>query len=180
FMRALPAILRARPNAHVVIVGGDEVSYGTAPKEEKGWRDLILSQVQDALPMDRVHFMGKVPYPVFVSILQISRVHAYLTYPFVLSWSMLEAMAAGCLVVGSRTAPVQEVVRGGKNGLLVNFFDVEGWVTTLTNALAGPEQFTPLRAAARKTALARYDLRTVCLPELVTFVESFAPHGFES
>ncbi|MFN7223801.1 MAG: glycosyltransferase family 4 protein [Paracoccaceae bacterium] len=177
FMRALPAILRARPNAHVVIVGGDEVSYGTAPKEEKGWKDLILSQVQDALPLDRVHFMGKVPYTVFVSILQISRTHAYMTYPFVLSWSMLEAMAAGCLVVGSGTAPVQEVLRDGENGLLVDFFDVEGWVATLIKALAEPDQFAPLRAAARKTALARYDLRTVCLPELVTFVESFTPHG---
>lgn len=177
FMRALPAILHARPQAHVIIVGGDEVSYGTAPKGAKGWKDLILSEVRDALPMDRVHFMGKVPYPAFVSILQTSRAHAYLTYPFVLSWSMLEAMAAGCLVVGSRTAPVQEVLRDGENGLLVDFFDVAGWVQTLTTALAEPEKFAALRAEARRTAVAGYDLRTVCLPRTVAFIESFAPRN---
>ena len=175
FMRALPAILAARPNAHVVIVGGNEVSYGSAPKGEKGWKELILAEVKDKLPMDRVHFIGKVPYPVFVSIMQISRVHAYLTYPFVLSWSMLEAMAAGCLVVGSRTAPVQEVLRHNENGLLVDFFDVPGWADTITKALAHPVQFQPLRDAARRFAQEHYDLRSICLPRMVEFVESFGP-----
>lgn len=177
FMRALPAVLRARPNAHVVIVGGDEVSYGGAPKGAKGWKDLILSEVQADLPMDRVHFMGKVPYPTFISILQISRVHAYLTYPFVLSWSMLESMAAGCLVVGSKCAPVEEVITHGDNGLLVDFFDVAAWSDTLTETLANPERYDPLRVAARRTALAQYDLRGICLPRIVEFVEGFAPQA---
>jgi glycosyltransferase involved in cell wall biosynthesis len=175
FMRALRDVLRARPKAHAIIVGGNEVSYGNAPNGEKGWKDLILSEVQADLPMDRVHFMGKVPYPTFVSIMQISRTHAYLTYPFVLSWSMLESMAAGCLVVGSRTAPVEEVLRHGENGLLVDFFDVPGWVQTLTETLAHPERYDGLRAAARRTALSQYDLRGVCLPRMVEFVESFGP-----
>jgi glycosyltransferase involved in cell wall biosynthesis len=175
FMRALPDVLRARPEAHVVIVGGDEVSYGSTPKGAKGWKDLILSEVQADLPMDRVHFMGKVPYATFLSILQISRVHAYLTYPFVLSWSMLEAMAAGCLVVGSRTAPVEEVIVDGENGLLVDFFDVPGWTRALTTALADPAAQDGLRAAARRTALARYDLRSICLPRMVAFVEGSVP-----
>ena len=177
FMRALPAVLRARPDAHVVIVGGDEVSYGSAPKDAKGWKDLILSEVRADLPMDRVHFMGKVPYATFTSILQISRVHAYLTYPFVLSWSMLEAMAAGCLVVGSRTAPVEEVIVPGENGLLVDFFDVPGWARTRTSALADPAAQDAMRAAARRTALERYDLRSVCLPRMVAFVEGFGPRS---
>lgn len=177
FMRALPEVLRARPRAHAVIVGGDEVSYGATPKGAKGWKDLILSEVQDRLPMDRVHFMGKVPYASFVSIMQISRVHAYLTYPFVLSWSMLEAMAAGCLVVGSKTAPVQEVIHHGENGLLVDFFDVVAWANTLTDTLANPERYDPLRAAARRMALERYDLRGLCLPRMVDFVESFGPQA---
>ena len=175
FVRALPDVLRARPNAHVVIVGGDEVSYGAVPKGAKGWKDLILSEVQADLPMDRVHFMGKVPYATFVSIMQISRTHAYLTYPFVLSWSMLEAMAAGCLVVGSKTAPVEEVLRHGENGLLVDFFDVKAWAQALTDTLANPAHYDTLRAAARATALAKYDLRSICLPRMVEFVESFAP-----
>ncbi|MBN2629597.1 MAG: glycosyltransferase [Rhodobacteraceae bacterium] len=175
FMRALPAVLQARPNAQVIIVGGDEVSYGNPPKGAKGWKERILSEVSDRLPMDRVHFMGKVPYPVFVSILQVSRVHAYLTYPFVLSWSMLEAMAAGCLVVGSKTAPVQEVLRHGETGLLVDFFDVAAWSQALTGALATPAQYQPLRDAARRFAVENYDLRGICLPRMVNYVESFGP-----
>ncbi|MFN4155813.1 MAG: glycosyltransferase [Paracoccaceae bacterium] len=177
FMRALPDVLRARPDAHAVIVGGDEVSYGAAPKGAKGWKDLILSEVQGRLPMDRVHFMGKVPYATFVSIMQISRVHAYLTYPFVLSWSMLEAIAAGCLVVGSRTAPVEEVIRHGENGLLVDFFDVQAWAQILTDTLANPGRYDLLRAAARATAHQNYDLRGICLPRMVDFVESFGPQA---
>lgn len=175
FMRALPAVLAARPNAHAVIVGGDEVSYGSAPKGAKGWKDVILNEVRDKLDLSRVHFIGKVPYPDFVSLMQVSRVHAYLTYPFVLSWSMLEAMSAGALVVGSRTAPVEEVIRDGVNGLLVDFFDVAGWSETLTRCLADPDAYAPLRVAARRTILENYDLGGICLPRMVDFVESFGP-----
>lgn len=175
FMRALPEILAARPQAQVIIVGGEEVSYGAAPKGAKGWKDLILSEVRDRIDLNRVHFMGKVPYPVFVSIMQVSRAHAYLTYPFVLSWSMLEAMAAGCLVVGSRTAPVEEVLTHGQTGLLVDFFDVTGWSETLIDALARPADYVALRKAAREFAIRHYDLRTVCLPRQAAFVERFGP-----
>ena len=172
FMRALPEVMAARPEAQVVIVGGDDVSYGQPPKEGK-WKDIFLSEVRDRLDMSRVHFMGKVPYPTFVSLMQVSRAHAYLTYPFVLSWSMMESMGAGALVVGSDTAPVREVIRHGENGLLVDFFDVPAWSRTLTEALAHPDRFTALRQAARQTVLDRYDLRGVCLPRMVDWVESF-------
>jgi glycosyltransferase involved in cell wall biosynthesis len=175
FMRALPKILHERPKAQVVIVGGDEVSYGSAPPGAKGWKDKILAEMQDQLDLSRVHFMGKVPYPVFINILQVSRVHAYLTYPFVLSWSMLEAMAAGCLVVASNTAPVAEVLAHEETGLLVDFFDVKAWSETLIEALANPAQFAPLRAAARAHVMKHYDLRQICLPKMIDFVESFAP-----
>ncbi len=175
FMRALPEILAARPQAQVVIVGGDEVSYGAPPKGEKGWKDTILAEVRDKIDMNRVHFMGKVPYPVFVNIMQISRAHAYLTYPFVLSWSMIEAMAAGCLVVGSKTAPVEEVLEHGKTGIMVDFFDVPALSRTLIDALAHPAKYQPLRDAARAFAIQHYDLKAVCLPKMVAFVESFAP-----
>ena len=175
FMRALPAVMAARPNAQVVIVGGDEVSYGAAPKGEKGWKERFLSEVRDQLDMSRVHFMGKVPYPNFVALMQVSRAHAYLTYPFVLSWSMIEAMAAGCHIVGSATKPVMEALEHGKTGTLVDFFDVAGWSAALTDALAHPDRYLPLREAARQRALERYDLRSNCLPRMVDFVESFAP-----
>lgn len=175
FMRALPEVLRARPKAQVVIVGGDEVSYGAAPKGAKGWKEQILAEVRDRLDLSRVHFMGKIPYADFRSLLHVSRVHAYLTYPFVLSWSMIEAMAAGCHIVASNTAPVAEAISDGVNGTLVDFFDVAAWSQTLTKTLANPAQFQPLREAARQTALDRYDLRRHCLPRLVDFVEGFAP-----
>lgn len=175
FMRALPEILAARPEARVIIVGGDGVSYGSAPKGGTGWKELILSEVRDRIDLRRVHFMGKVPYPVFLNILKVSRAHAYLTYPFVLSWSMLEAMAAGCLVVGSKTAPVEEVLTHGKTGVLVDFFDVKGWQAALIDALANPEEYREIRRAARDFAIRNYDLRSVCLPRMVEFVEGFGP-----
>lgn len=170
FMRALPEVLAARPDAQVVIIGGDEVSYGSAPKEGK-WKDVFLDEVKDRLDLARVHFMGRLPYPQFVSALQVSRVHAYLTYPFVLSWSMMEAMSAGCLVIGSKVAPVEEVLRDGHNGRLVDFFDVPGWSQVLTECLADPARFDPLRAQARRTVQEHYDLNSVCLPKMVALVE---------
>jgi glycosyltransferase involved in cell wall biosynthesis len=174
FLRALPDVLKARPDAQVVIVGGDEVSYGSAPKGEKGWKDKILNEVRDRLDMSRLHFMGKIPYDKFTALMQVSRAHAYLTYPFVLSWSMIEAMSAGAHVIGSATAPVHEVIQDGVNGTLVDFFDIPAWSAALTKALAHPEQFQTLRQAARQTALDRYDQRLL-LPKMVTFVEGHGP-----
>ena len=173
FMRALPAVMKQRPDAQVVIVGGDEVSYGAAPKGAKGWKDTILNEVKGQLDLSRVHFMGKVPYADFVSLMQVSRAHAYLTYPFVLSWSMIEAMAAGCHVVASSTKPVLEALEHGKTGTLVEFFDVAAWSAALTEALANPDRFAPLRAAARQVAMDRYDQK-ILLPRMVAFVEGFA------
>lgn len=167
FLRALPDVLRARPDAQVVIVGGDEVSYGQPPKEGGTWKEFMQREVGDQIDLSRVHFVGRVPYDRFVDLLHVSRAHAYLTYPFVLSWSMVEAMAAGCHVIGSNTAPVAEVITDGVNGRLVDFFDVPGWSRALTEALANPEAARPLREAARKLARDRYDLRSVCLPQQV-------------
>ncbi|MEP5758248.1 MAG: glycosyltransferase family 4 protein, partial [Litoreibacter sp.] len=114
FMRALPGILKSRPNAQVVVVGGDEVSYGSRPKGGGSWREAMLAEV-GTLPAC-VHFTGRIPYSDYLALLQISSVHFYFTYPFVLSWSMLEAMAAGAFVVGSNTPPVAEVIEDGVNG----------------------------------------------------------------
>jgi glycosyltransferase involved in cell wall biosynthesis len=171
FMRALPAVLAARPRAQVVIVGGTGVSYGAEPKQGGSWKDIFLAEVADRIDASRLHFLGRVPYPTFVALMQIGRAHAYLTYPFVLSWSMLEAMSAGALVIGSRTAPVEEVIRDGVNGRLIDFFDIDGWSAAMIEALAEPERFVPLRAAARDTIVSRYDLRRHCLPRMVDFVE---------
>ena len=177
FTRALPGILAQRPDAQVVIVGGDEVSYGAAPKGAKGWKDVILDEVRDKIDLSRVHFPGRVPYRDFTSLMQISRAHAYLTYPFVLSWSMLEAMSAGALIIGSRTAPVEEVIKHGTNGVLVDFFDIPAWEKAVVDALANPSAYASVRQAARKTVQDRYDLHRFCLPKLVAFIERFCPPG---
>jgi glycosyltransferase involved in cell wall biosynthesis len=177
FIRALPEVLANRPDAHVVIVGGDEVSYGAAPKEGGSWKARFLAELGDRLDLARVHFVGKLPYDRFVNLLHISRVHAYLTYPFVLSWSMVEAMAAGALVVGSRTAPVEELITDGVNGRLVDFFDVPGWSATLSESLAEPGRFTAMRDAAQATARDRYDLRSVCLPRMVDLLTAIERRG---
>ena len=157
FMRALPAILEARPEARVVVMGGDEVSYGSRAPDGKTWRETLLAEI-GPLP-DRVHFTVRVPYGEYLKLLQISSAHVYLTYPFVLSWSMMEAMAAGCLVIGSRTAPVEEVIRDGENGLLTDFFDTKALAAKVAETLERRESFDDLRAAARQTILDRFELR---------------------
>jgi len=174
FMRSLPAVLSSRPNAHVVIVGGDEVSYGTRLPEGKTFRQQMLNELGDSIDLSRVHFLGRVPYPTFIKVLQISRVHVYLTYPFVLSWSMLEAMAAGCLIVGSRTAPVQEVIRDCGNGLLVDFFSPAEIASRVIDALADRRAHDSMRRNARQTIIDDYDLRTVCLPAHLQLVTTLA------
>ena len=114
---------------------------------------------------------GRGTYRTFLGVLQVSRVHVYLTYPFVLSWSMLEAMAAGCLVVGSRTAPVEEVIRDGENGILVDFFKPAEIAERVIEGLAEPDAFTAPRENARRTIVERYDLKRVCLPAQVRLLE---------
>ncbi|MBW6507204.1 MAG: glycosyltransferase [Rhodobacteraceae bacterium] len=171
FMRALPAVLAARPNAHVVIVGDEGQSYGAPPKDGISWKARFLNEVRDRLDLGRVHFLGRVPYDTYLSLLQVSRVHAYLTYPFVLSWSCLEALAAGAMVVASDTGPVREVISDGVNGRLVDFFDIASWSAALTDALANPAAAAPLRKAARAGVVTRYDLAGICLPQLIDFVE---------
>lgn len=171
FMRALPAILKARPNARVVIVGGDGISYGAAAPKGQTWKQMFLDEVRDRLPLDRVHFVGKVPYPQFVALMQVSAVHVYLTYPFVLSWSMLEAMSAGAYVIGSRTPPVEEAIEDGVTGELTDFFDTGALAERVIRALAEPDRLKPVRARARASIVAGYDLRTRCLPGWLDLVK---------
>jgi len=164
FMRAMPRILRERPNARCLIVGRDDVSYGTKPAAGGNWRQVMLAEVGSQLPMERVHFLGGLPYQDYLRVLQVSACHVYLTYPFVLSWSCLESMAAACVVVGSRTGPVQEVIDDGVNGLLVDFFDVEGLADRVVQVLQHPERYRDLAKNARARVVEQYDLRTRCLP----------------
>ena len=174
FMRALPRLLRERPHAHVLIAGGDGTGYGPPPRAGGTWREVLLAEVGGDLDRSRVHFLGRLPYATFVALLQLSSVHVYLTYPFVLSWSMIEAMSCGCAVVGSATPPVQEVISDGQNGLLVDFFDSNQLVDAIHRVLDHPNRMQAMRAAARQTVVERYDLTTVCLPRRVDLVEQLA------
>ncbi len=173
-MRALPEIMARHPKAHVVIIGGDGVSYGAKPSGGRSYRTIYFEAVRDRLDLSRLHMVGKVPYARFLDVLRVSSVHVYLTYPFVLSWSMLEAMSAGCVVAGSRTPPVTEYVSDGDNGLLFDFFDEAALVAAVDTALDNRGEMEPIRRRARETAIERCDLKSVCLPAQLALIETLA------
>ncbi|MDS9467876.1 glycosyltransferase [Paracoccus sp. MBLB3053] len=173
FMRALPKVMRARPQAQVVLVGSDGVSYGTKPRDAESWKARMLAELDGQIDLSRIHFMGRVPYAQYLALLRIARVHCYLTYPFVLSWSLTEAMSAGCYIVASDTEPVRELVTDGENGRLVDFFDQSGLEAALIKGLAGDPEADRLRMAARRTIVEGYDQKSICLPRLIEWVEGF-------
>lgn len=146
FMRALEKIQQEHKQCHAVIVGGDDVSYGSHPKDATNWREKMLREVK--LDPTRTHFLGKVPYDTYKSVLQVSAAHMYLSYPFVLSWSMLEAQASGCLVVGSKTPPVQEMLAHGRTGLLVDFHAPQQMADVVAGLMQGTAQTPDIKQRA--------------------------------
>jgi glycosyltransferase involved in cell wall biosynthesis len=178
FMRALPEILRRRPRAHALIVGGDSLSYSDPPSGGGTYREILLAEIGANLDLDRVHFLGQVPYETYLNVLQVSSVHIHLTYPFVLSWSFLEAMSAGCLVIGSATPPVLEVLRDGKNGLAVDFFSIDEICDRVDQVLDHSDRMQTLRDAARATALRHFDVNSVTLPRWNRLLKALAERRF--
>lgn len=172
FMRALPAFLDACPEAQIVLIGDDKgVSYGAPLPEGDEWKQRMLAEVGDRLDLSRVHFLGRVDHARMIDALSISWTHVYYTYPFVLSWSLLEAMACECLIIGSDTLPVRDAVEDGVNGLLFDFFDVDALSGAMIRAVREPDLFAPLRKAARNTVLKRFDSRTVGLPGWLRLID---------
>lgn len=174
FMRALPKILKQRPKARILIIGNNDVSYGKRPTGGGSWKDVMIAEISAQVASEdwsRVHFLGNVPYPQFIALLQLSTVHIYLTYPFVLSWSLLEAMSVGCSIVASNTQPLHEAIIHNETGRLVDFFDVAGLVDEVCSLLDTPEERSILGNNARMFAQTHYDLHTVCLPKQLTWVE---------
>jgi glycosyltransferase involved in cell wall biosynthesis len=175
FMRALPHILEARPNARALIIGGNEVSYGKASAAKGGYRAEMEREVGDRVDWSRVHFLGKVPYAAYQQIIQVGRCHVYLTVPFVLSWSCMESMSMGATIVASDTAPVREVITHGETGLLVDFHDHEALARQVVEVLARPADFAEIGPAARRLMVEEYDFETVCLPEHIRQMNSLLP-----
>ncbi|WP_353931398.1 glycosyltransferase family 4 protein [Okeanomitos corallinicola TIOX110] len=162
FMEAVSLIQQLRPNCHVVVVGEDRVAYGKQLPEGQSYKQLMLDKLD--LDLSRLHFTGLLPYNEYLQVLQASSAHIYLTRPFVLSWSMLEAMSAGCLLIAANTPPVLEVIKDGKNGILVDFFNPEQIAEKVNLALEKPKDMMSIRNAARKTVVKNYDLATL-LPQ---------------
>lgn len=169
FIKAVELLQKERPQAQVIVVGADGVSYGRKPKEGGTWKEKCLKEV--SLDMERVHFLGSVPYDQFTRVLQVSQAHVYLTYPFVLSWSMMEAMASGCLIIGSRTPPVQEVIEDGRNGLLVDFFKPEQIVEKICQVMDHPDRMQEQREAARQFVIDNYELEK-CIAGQITLIKN--------
>ena len=181
FMRALPELLQKRKNARVLIVGGNNISYGAKPILElngaSSWKDVFISEVKpklDESDWSRIHFLGNIPYNQFIPLLQISSVHVYLTYPFVLSWSLLEAMSAGCSIVASNTKPLHEAIRHNETGRLVPFFDKETLIENICDLLSNEEERYRLGSNAREFAIKNYDLKKVCLPQQLDWVDALS------
>lgn len=155
FMEAVSLLLKERPQCHVVVVGSDEIAYGHVHASGKSYKTLMLESY--SYDQSRLHFTGPLAYGQYRQVLQASSVHVYLSYPFVLSWSMLEAMACGCALVGSATPPVQEVIRHGENGMLVDFFKSRQLAAQIGELLDKPEQCKKLGRNARETVKQQYD-----------------------
>ncbi len=180
FMRSLPEILKRRPKARVLLVGGDDVSYGARAAEGKKWKDIFIEEVRPQIAdadWSRVHFLGHVAYQHFIPLLQLSTVHVYLTYPFVLSWSLLEAMSVGCAIVAGDTQPLREAIKHDDTGKLVNFFDAPELAKQVCALLDQPAERKRLGANARAFAQANYDLKKVCLPRQLDWVQSLHKRG---
>ena len=166
FIRAIPELQRQHPEARIVVVGRTKgVSYGAVCPDGE-WGDRFLAEIKGQYDPSRVHFTGTLPYEQFIPLLQLSACHVYLTYPFVLSWSLLEAMGCGCAVVGSDTAPVREVIRHGQNGVLVNFFSPTDLAAAVVEILNDPERAAAFGVAARETVERTYELNACVTRQL--------------
>lgn len=174
FYRALPRILRERPGCHILIVGEDRVCYSPRLPEGQTYKQLVTREVE--LDESRVHFTGPLPYGQYKQVLQASSAHIYLTWPFVLSWSFLEAMSCGCLMIGSDTPPVREVLAHGYNGLLTDFHSPEQIAEDVIATLKNKEKLGALRTKARQTIKERYCLSRA-LPMQIDLLHKVAAAG---
>ncbi len=170
FMKAAEVLLKKRPNLQVVVAGEDRVCYG-AQLVNTTYKKMMLEQLD--LDLNRVHFVGSLPFNEYVKLLQVSSAHVYLTYPFVVSWSLLDAMSCACPIVASSTEPVKEFIEDCKNGFLFDFYDISSQVEKIEYALDNKDKIEPIRYEARKTIVDNYNLKDL-LPKHIEFIKSVA------
>lgn len=175
FMRALPMIQKARPNARVIVVGGSGVSYGKKSDARGGLRAEMEAKYGDQIDWSRTHFLGNVPYDVYQHVIQISRCHLYLSMPFVLSWSLLESMSMQATVVATDVAPVREVITHGETGMLVDFFDPDALADQVIDVLSNAKTYAQLGINARNHIVENYDFHTNCLPKHIQIINALVP-----
>ncbi|VTS02887.1 glycosyltransferase [Tuwongella immobilis] len=164
FMKVAKRLMDRMPSLQVLIAGQDRAAYGNDARHTgmASFKDWVLSQ--DNYDRSRIHFLGLIPPRELAQLFSITDLHIYLTIPFVLSWSLLNALACGATVLASATAPVQEIIRHGENGLLADFFDVDGLTEQAWNVLQSPERYRHLGEAGRQLVQSHYSI-DVCLPK---------------
>lgn len=166
-MRALPDLQSRRPNAQIAIIGGDGISYGGRLANGQTFRDKMTAELGDQVDWSKVHFLGQIPYPTLIDLIKLSRCHVYLTTPFVVSWSMLEAMALEKTIVASDVAPVRQYITDCQNGFLIDFFSPAAIAEKIADVLAHPDHHREIGEQARRTVVSKYDFATVCYPQFL-------------
>lgn len=174
FMEALAQLQSINPKVQTLLVGNDtdNVSYGSKREDGVGWLTALKQQFGARLDWSRIHNLGLISHEKLRMVYQVSAAHTYLSYPFVLSWSLLEAMSCGAFVIGSDTEPVKEVIKDGINGIIVPFKDAREVSKAINYALNNPSKITQIKINSRSTIKKNYHLGN-CLSEQIKIIESF-------
>ena len=175
FMRALPHVMAERPNVRVLVIGGNEASYGKQIDHPNGLRGQMQAELGDTVDYSRIHFLGRVPVLDYQRIIQVSRCHVYLSMPFVLSWSTLESMSMGATIIASDVAPVREAMTHGETAILVDYFDHEAIARQIVDVLSRPEDYAHLGPAARQHVIDTYDFESKCLSVHLREINALVP-----
>jgi glycosyltransferase involved in cell wall biosynthesis len=176
FMKVAKRICEQRRDVIFLVAGEERTNYGhEAHHIPKGmsFKQYVLSQ--DEYDLSRIHFLDRIPVHELATLYSLSDLHVYLTVPYVLSWSMMQALSSGCTVLASDTTPVREVIEPGVNGLVADFYDVEALTARALEVLTDPEAYRHLGAAGRNTILERYEKKR-CVDQLVAYFKEVAEH----
>jgi len=171
FMEAVSILQKERPNLHVIMLGNDRVAYGAKREDGKTYKEWAMETFE--FDHSRLHMMGLQPLGFFRDMMRITSAHVYLTAPFVLSWSLMEAMSTGALIIGSDTDPLHEVITHGDNGLLVPFFEVDTLVAQVNKVLNDKPEFRSCGVKARETIVTTYATQDL-LPQYRQLIENVA------